>query len=191
VTEAENSIENSALAELAGQRAENYFQAHGLSCSEAVLLVINRGFGGGLTDEEALALGSGFGGGVGDSGCLCGAISGAVMALGLFMGPGRKEGLAKKKFRKLVGSLHNNFQNEQGAVCCRDLIVDFRKDRKGRASFCRGLTGRCAAEAVRLILGERPELAAGVDREFLAGNDSKTSALLSRVLGKWLGKSGE
>ncbi|MDF1578392.1 MAG: C-GCAxxG-C-C family protein [Desulfobulbales bacterium] len=165
------------LAELAGRRAENYFQEHRLSCSEAALLVINSGFGGDLSADQVLRLGSGFAGGIGGSGCVCGALSGAVMALGLFLGPVCPNGLGKRSFRKLVAAYHEAFREESGAVCCRDLIADFRKDRKGKGAFCRELTGRSTGEAVRLILRHRPELAEKADREFLRGHDSATAVL--------------
>ncbi len=172
------------LAELTARRAENFFKEHRLSCSEAALLVVNLGFGGGLTTGQALCLASGFAGGVGGGGGVCGALSGAVMALGLFLGPAGKNGLGKKKFRKLVGNFHDSFREESGTVCCSDLIVDFRKDRKGQALFCRGLTGRCTAEVVRIILQERPELAGKANLEFLQGHDSGVAAVLQKLLGR-------
>ena len=161
------SIEAATLARMAGERAEYYFSSRRLSCSESSLLVINRVFGGKLTDEQAVSLGSGFGGGIGDSGCVCGAISGAVMALGLFLSHDKKGMLGKKRFRKLVGEFHDRFREASGTVCCSDLLADFRKDRKNRSDFCRGLTGRCTTDAVSVILQERPELAAIADMEFL------------------------
>jgi C_GCAxxG_C_C family probable redox protein len=170
------------LAELAGRRAENYFQEHRLSCSEAVLLVLNSGFGGDLSADQTLRLGSGFGGGVGDSGCVCGALSGGVMALGLFLGPACPNGLGKRAFRQLVAAYHDAFREESGSVCCRDLIADFRKDRKGQILSCRGLTGRCTGAAARLILLHRPELAEKADRQFLRGHDSATAAVLRKLL---------
>lgn len=171
------------VVELAARRAENFFREHRLSCSEAALLVVNHGFMGGLTTEQALGLGSGFGGGVGGSGCVCGALSGAVMALGLFLGPGGKGGLGKRKFRKLVANFHDSFREESGSVCCRDLIADFRKDRQGKMLFCRGLTGRCTGEVVRIILQERSALLARVNLEFLRGHDSGAAAILQKLLG--------
>ncbi len=163
------SAQITEVSRMAGERAEYYFSARNLSCSEASLLVINRVFGGVLTDDQAVSLGSGFGGGIGDSGCVCGAISGAVMALGFFLGPGRKGALSKKRLRRLVGKFHERFREESGTVCCRDLVADFRGDRKGRAVFCRELTGRCTEDAVSIILLERPELAAKADMKFLKG----------------------
>lgn len=177
------------LAELAARRAGNFFKEYRLSCSEAALLVVNRGFEGGLTTEQALNVASGFAGGVGGSGCVCGALSGAVMALGLFLGPASKHGLAKKKFRKLVGHFHDSFREESGTVCCRDLIVDFRKDRKGQAFFCRGLTDRCTGEVVRIILQERPELVGKANLEFLQGHDSGVAVVLQKLLGRKMGNT--
>jgi C_GCAxxG_C_C family probable redox protein len=183
------AVHDRELAELAGRRAENFFREHRLSCSEAALLVVNLGFKGGLTARQALSLGSGFGGGVGGSGCVCGALSGAVMALGLFLGPDCNGGLGKNKFRKLVGNFHDSFRGAAGAVCCRELLADFRKDRKGQALFCRGLTGRCTGEAVRIILQARPELAARADLDFLRGHDSAAAAVLRKLLGRGIGES--
>ena len=182
------SFQDIELTDLAAVRAENFFSAHRLSCSEATLLVTNHGFGGGLSTEQALALGSGFGGGIGDSGSTCGALSGGVMALGLFLGPGCNGGLAKREYRKLVGSYYDRFREEFGSDCCRDLIADFRKNRKGRGSFCEGLTGRCTREAVRLILEWRLELAATADRDFLRGHDSGAVVTLKKIMPGWLGK---
>lgn len=179
------------LADLAGQRAENFFREHGLSCSEAALLVVNLGFAGGLTTEQVLCLASGFGGGIGGSGCVCGALSGGVLALGLFLGPVSRSGLGEKKFRALVARFHDSFRDKEGQVCCRDLIADFRKDRKGRAQYCRGLTGRCTGEVVRLILGERPELAERVNLEFLRAHDSGVKVVLKKLLGHRLAAIGD
>jgi C_GCAxxG_C_C family probable redox protein len=176
------------LVNLASIRAENFFTAHRLNCSEATLLVVNHGLGGGLSFEQALSLGSGFGGGIGGSGSTCGALSGGVMALGLFLGPGRKGGFGKKEFRKMVDRYHDRFRDEFGSSCCRELIADFRKDRRGRADFCKGLTGRCTGEAVRLILEKRPELAVAVDRHFLESNDSAVTVALRKMMPGWLGK---
>ena len=161
------SAEIEELARLAGEKAEYYFESRRLSCSEASLLVLNRVFGGEMTDEQAISLGCGFGGGIGGSGCACGAISGAVMALGLFLGTGKKGAPSKKRLRKLVGEFHDRFREVSGSVCCRDLIADFRKDRKVRSAFCRGLTGRCTSDAFLVILKERPHLTTNIDVEFL------------------------
>jgi C_GCAxxG_C_C family probable redox protein len=170
------------LAVLAGKRAGNLFSAHGLSCSEAALVVLDKGFGGGLGLEMALGLGSGFGGGMGGVGCVCGALSGAVMGLGLFLGPGRWSGHDKKEFRRLVAGLHDRFRERSGSTCCRQLIEDFRGKRSERKHFCGDLTAWTAREAALLILAARPELFGAADQAYLAGHDSRFSALVEKLL---------
>ncbi|NTV14331.1 MAG: C_GCAxxG_C_C family protein [Desulfobulbaceae bacterium] len=170
------------LAGLVGERAGNLFSAHGISCSEAVLVVLDRGFGGGLGVETALGLGCGFGGGIGGSGCLCGALSGAVMGLGLFLGAGRWEKHDKKEFRLLVAGLHDRFRTRSGSTCCRELIADFRGKRTERKHFCGDLTGWAAREVTLIILAQRPELLQPADRTYLAGRDSRLAAVAERLL---------
>lgn len=170
------------LAELAGARAGNLFSAHGLSCSEAALLVLDKGFGGGLGVEKALGLGSGFGGGIGGAGCVCGALSGVVMGLGLFLGAGCWRGHDKKELRRQIAGLHDRFRDRSGSTCCRQLIADFRGKRTERKHFCADLTVWATREATLLILAARPELAATADLAYLAGRDSRFAALTERLL---------
>ena len=76
------------VAQIRG-RALNMYQTRQLLCAEAVLVALNHGFGGGLSDDQAVALAAPFCVALGDSGCLCGALSGAVMGSGLFLGQDR------------------------------------------------------------------------------------------------------
>lgn len=170
------------LAGLVGGRSGNLFSAHGLSCSEAVLVVLDKGLGGGLGVEKALGLGSGFGGGIGGAGCVCGALSGAVMGLGLFLGAGCWAGHDKKEFRRQVAGLHDRFRERSGSTCCRQLIADFRGKRTVRRHFCADLTVWAARETAQLILTARPELSATADLVYLAGRDSRFAALAEGLL---------
>lgn len=174
------------IAALAGRRAENLFNDGGLCCAESVLLTINNGFQGGLSPEMAKSLGSGFCGGIGDSGCLCGALAGAIMALGLFVSPARLDGLRKNKFRKLSKTMHDRFNDDCGSTCCRVLIKDYVNDRRARAKNCMGLTGKGAELATELLLDLRPELLNRVDMKFLQQQDRRISSLLRvKVPNKW------
>jgi C_GCAxxG_C_C family probable redox protein len=130
----------------------------------------------------ALGLGSGFGGGIGGAGCVCGALSGVVAALGLFLGPGRWSGHDKKALRLMVAGLHDRFRERSGSTCCRQLIADYRGKRTERKHFCADLTAWAAREATLLILTARPELAESADLLFLAGHDSRFAALAGRLL---------
>ena len=122
-------MQKEKIIKLAGQRAENLYKNHKLCCSESLLLVLNHGFGGGLSTETVKQLGSGFCGGM-NAGCTCGALSGAIMGLGLLVGPHAKGGLNKKKFRELSQKMHNTFNQRFSSTCCRILIEPFDKDKK-------------------------------------------------------------
>lgn len=178
----EHTIEE--IAHLAGRRAANLFTARRLCCSEAVLLVLNNGFNGNLDFDTARNLGAGFCGGMGDAGCVCGALSGAVMGLGLLLGPSAPNGLGKKEFRALIKTLHDSFQTKQGSTCCRILIQDFidRKHKKARHKQCTGITEHGGRLAVELLLRTRPAFIGLADIAFLEKKDTRLAGLLTGKL---------
>ncbi|MCK4506980.1 MAG: C_GCAxxG_C_C family protein [Desulfuromonadales bacterium] len=105
-------------AELAGELFDR-----GYSCTKAVLQATT-----GSTNSELLAAASGFSCGIGKSGCLCGAVTGGVMALGL---KGRD-----KQSGKLVATFKEAFQT----TCCRGLSKDYRWMSKEHLANCRKIT---------------------------------------------------
>jgi len=173
-----NGNDHEALARRVADRVENYYGAHRLCCSEAMLLVFNRTFGGGLSDEEAVRMSAGFCGGMGDGEGVCGALAGAVAALGLLLGRG-------KTMRAMAARLRAEFQASEGSTLCRDLTRPLRDNRLGKRAHCGRLTGRAAELAARLLLGARPDLAAAANRDFLEQRDTRAGVLakkLARVL---------
>ena len=73
-----------------------------------------------MTKETALKLASPFGGGVARHGEICGAVSGALMALGLARGaevPAKKE-----ETYQLAQEFLRRFEEKHHALRCRDLI---------------------------------------------------------------------
>lgn len=65
--------------------AENYYSQGDYYCSEAVVKAVVEGFGGEIP-HEIVAMASGFPVGIGGAECTCGAISGGVMLLDIFLG---------------------------------------------------------------------------------------------------------
>jgi C_GCAxxG_C_C family probable redox protein len=175
------SLQHDEIVLLVKQRAENLFNNLKLCCSEALLLVLNHGFNGGLSAEQAKQLGAGFCGGMGEAGCTCGALSGAIMGLGLLVGPHSKNGLSKKRFRQLAGKMHDRFHEKFSSTCCRVLIKDFDRNSKARTHFCADLTGITAEIAVQLLLEACPHLVQQVQAAYLAGRDSKLSGLFRKL----------
>jgi C_GCAxxG_C_C family probable redox protein len=170
------------IVQLLRRRAENLFKDHKLCCSEALLLVLNHGFNGGLSSEQARQLGAGFCGGMGEAGCTCGALSGAIMGLGLLVGPHSKDGLRKKRFRQLARTMHDRFHGKFSSTCCRVLISEFDRNDKARTHFCAELTSFTAEIAAQLLLEACPGMVQHVQFEYLTGMDSKLSGLFRRLL---------
>jgi C_GCAxxG_C_C family probable redox protein len=162
-----------ALPGLIRSRAENLFKTHQLLCAEAVLYVLNQGLGGGLPPEAAIRIASGFSEGVSGAGCMCGAFSGALMAVGLFLG--RKPRAESKR-------LYDQFRSRFGSPCCRVLTRKFKDSERALFRHCTGHTGEVAEMAARFILEARPELVGQADWDFLRTRDSKLKAGLNRLL---------
>lgn len=173
---------NEDLIALIRRRAENLYETHQLLCSEAVLYVLNQGLGGGLPQEAAIRLASGFTEGVGGSGCVCGGFSGALMALGLFLGRQRLNGRGLKKIQAKGRELHDLFRSKFGATCCRVLTKKVRHDQKALFKECATRTGEAAEVAARLILEQRPDLLEQADWDFLTARDTTLGAGLNRLL---------
>lgn len=141
------------VVEAIRRRAENLFDTRQLLCAEAVLHAVAEALGGPLSPDQAAALGTPFCQGMGGAGCTCGALSGAVAAVGLFRGrPERGAGGAQG--RALARRMHDAFRADCGATCCRVLIRHVRNDKAAHFAQCRSLTGKGAVLAARALLAE-------------------------------------
>jgi C_GCAxxG_C_C family probable redox protein len=109
-----------ALVARIRERARNLYQTRQMLCTEAVVAALNHGLHGGLTDAQATAMAAPFSAALGDSGCLCGALSGAVMASGLLIGKDQPH-RHRQDMRDSARQLHDTFKLANGATCCRVL----------------------------------------------------------------------
>ena len=100
--------------------AEELFK-NGCNCSQAVLLAFSDVTG--LEDETALKLASSFGGGMGRMREVCGAVSGALMVLGIAKGySDLSDSDAKKEHYALIQEFARRFKEENGSIICRELL---------------------------------------------------------------------
>ncbi len=152
-------------------RVANCYVEHRLCCSESIMVVLNRVFGGGLSDRTAQQMAAGFCHGIGGAGCSCGALTGSVTMLSLFLGQHYETGLSKKKFRRIVKGMHDDFRDQFGSSCCRVLSKKVKHDRKAHYANCLMLTKGSTEMAVTLLLGLRPNLLDSVDRLFLESRE--------------------
>lgn len=162
------------------QQAEHLFKTRQYHCAEAVLLALNRGFRGGLPEPRAVALASGLPIGVGGSGCMCGALSGAILGLGLLLG-GEHPHRNRASVRRASAVLHDRFKALHGSTCCR--VLTRKAEKAGRARFdrCAAFTGDGAEITARLALEQRPELLRRADPDSLGKRNSRLSGFLLRV----------
>jgi C_GCAxxG_C_C family probable redox protein len=106
--------------------AEERFR-EGFNCAQAVFGAFAAA--GGIDPENAMKIASGFGGGIARRGETCGAVSGAVMALGLRYGKTRADDdTAKEKCYQSVGEFLEAFAARHGSTLCREILgVDISK----------------------------------------------------------------
>jgi len=169
-----------ALISGIADRARNLYLTRQMLCTEAVVTALNQGLKGGLTDAQATAMSAPFCVALGESGCLCGALSGAVLATGLLLG---KDGACRhrKSMRDSARRLHDQFKSTHGATCCRVLSKKVKHDKKVHFQHCAGLTAQAAEMAARLVLEKRPELANQADHAFINRRQSVVGGMLSRL----------
>jgi C_GCAxxG_C_C family probable redox protein len=93
----------------------------GQFCSQAVLSAFCDELE--LSPATALKVASGFGGGIGRMGDVCGAVSGAIIALGLHDWQGDTVSQDEKmKVTHRVREFTARFKQKHGSITCRDLL---------------------------------------------------------------------
>lgn len=134
--------------------AENLYRG-GFFCSEALISSIRSNFELDIP-EEIIAMASGFPVGIGRSKCLCGAVSGGVMALGLFFGRTKQGDSKVEKTLELSKELHDWFKQANGknALCCRILTKGFDMASSEHKEQCIRFTGMVAGKVAEIIVRE-------------------------------------
>jgi C_GCAxxG_C_C family probable redox protein len=93
----------------------------GFSCSQAILTAYGIDFG--LDRNTALKISSAFGGGMARMGETCGAVTGALMVIGLRYGSTNAEDKnAKEITYEKVNEFVKNFNGRNNTIICKDLL---------------------------------------------------------------------
>ena len=93
----------------------------GLNCAQAVVAVYAPSYG--LGKKEAIRIAAGFGGGLGHTGRTCGAITGALMVIGLHCSAGDVSNTkAKKNSYARSQEFFRKFEARHGSTDCRTLL---------------------------------------------------------------------
>jgi C_GCAxxG_C_C family probable redox protein len=143
------------------ERADQLFQ-QGFNCAQSVACAFAEDLG--ADRELALRMATGFGGGMGHTSNTCGALTGAVMALGLAFGmKNAGDQAAKDRTYALVGEAVRRFRERAGAITCTDLLgfdlsipeqLQTVRDRGLTKEKCPGYV-KAAAEIVEQLLREQ------------------------------------
>ena len=118
-----------SIKEKAGQLFDN-----GFNCAQSVLQATCPEVGKDLNTVAAA-----FGGGIGNSKCLCGAVSGGVMALGL-QGKGKRSAEVVTEFKK-----------RNRTTCCKALSAPFVWMSTEHSDNCRRLTVETAEHIDKIL----------------------------------------
>lgn len=137
--------------------AEEYFRG-GYFCCEAVMAANRDNFELDVP-KEVIAMASGMAVGAGKSGCMCGALNGGILALGLLFGRSEPNGPQDPKAVKcmeLTHELHEWFKEATGkkSVCCRVLTREFDMGKGEHKEQCVRYTGLCAGKVAEIVIRE-------------------------------------
>ena len=139
---------------MAAEISKGYFRV-GLNCSECILRTFLDMHDTDLP-ESIIRLASGFGGGMGHTKNTCGAITGAVLALGIEKGrdPFDREDVSERikylqeSIYPIFGEMVNEMKEEYGTLICNELSNPFGDfECKARKKNCMQMIAYCASIA--------------------------------------------
>lgn len=103
------------------EKAANHFEQQGYNCAQSVLLTMQEYYG--IRSNKLIPkIATAFGGGIGKCGSLCGALTGAIIAIGLKHGTNTSILEEKEKAYKLAQKFYGQFAEECGSPFCRELV---------------------------------------------------------------------
>jgi C_GCAxxG_C_C family probable redox protein len=103
------------------QLSDNKLFSAGYNCAQSVLAEYSTRLG--LQTDLALKLATPFGGGMGRQGHICGAVSGALMVIGLRFGNAdHADKISRDKAYAVTQEFNSRFAAACGSLYCRDLL---------------------------------------------------------------------
>ena len=120
-------------------KATLMFYETGFVCSQAVFATLGEQLD--IERKQALKIAAGFGGGVASQGGICGAVSGAIMAIGLKHGHDESsDEYAKNETTFLAQELIEKIEDKYGCYTCKGITgIDFTMPEGRKLAKERGL----------------------------------------------------
>ncbi len=122
----------------------------GYSCSESLVM---EGIDLGICDKSLLPVATAFCAGL-SSGCLCGAISGAMMVISTMYGKNNKYG-NEMKAKQLAAEFIKRFKEKFPATCCRVLSRGYEFQSAERREHCKEMVKYCSELMKELAVYEK------------------------------------
>ena len=121
----------------------------GFNCTQAVVAAFAEEFG--LDETMAYRVAAAFGGGIGHLGEACGAVTGAVIVIGLKYGMTKVDGVqSNKEAYKKVQQLVEQFRSRNGSHLCRELLgFDIDDHAAFKEALKNGIPQKICPKAVR------------------------------------------
>ncbi|NLY71801.1 MAG: hypothetical protein GX076_09030 [Clostridiales bacterium] len=138
---------NNDLAIEARNKAGNYFK-EGYNCAEAIFLTF-REYLAPEMDPAMVKLLTGFGNGLGQAGCMCGALTGSIMALNMVKGRTSNEEDRTESYNH-SREFHDLFEEKFGSSCCR-LLNTHPYESREHLITCLKITGNTAKMLVEFM----------------------------------------
>ncbi len=104
-----------------GEKAAAYHH-DGYNCAQAVLLTLYDHMYPNAKNDVIPKIATGFGGGIGRCGSVCGALSGAIMAVSIKYGANEVNAGKKANAYAKTQALYRQFEKQHGSVMCRELV---------------------------------------------------------------------
>jgi C_GCAxxG_C_C family probable redox protein len=102
------------------EKAADYFKQD-YNCAQSVLLTMQEYYG--IPKNKLIPkIATAFGGGIGRRGSLCGALTGAIISIGLKHGTDKTVLIEKEKAYKIALKFYDQFAKECGSPFCKELI---------------------------------------------------------------------
>lgn len=136
--------------------AEAYFQQGNFYCSEAIVASVRDNIAPEMP-EALIAAASGFPVGVGKSKCMCGAVSGGVLALGYIFGrtgPSTPADPKSVKTLALANELQQAFRDSHRVLCCSVQTRGMDMAGGEHKAQCVKFTGEMAAKTAEIVARE-------------------------------------
>ncbi len=130
------------------EEAVALFTERGHNCAQSVFVPFAVALG--LDRDTAVRLSAPLGGGMGRQGDTCGAVAGALMAIGLRFGESETTPDSKARIYAMAGAFLDDFRAAHGALACRDLLgYDYGTAEGAAEIHDRGLTRTICPGLVR------------------------------------------